>query len=333
MKTDYISKIIHRYFSGDYPPEMQEKLQAWLLNEDKMLRKEETLLCLWDELKVTNDECVYTSLQEIKRKLAFQDTGNTEKNRKHAHSDKRTRLRAAFLSMAAISLLCVLGGWWYYFSTHTEWINVTTAYGENTLCLLPDSSSVWIKPGSTLSYPKSFKGNFRQVRLSGEARFAVTKNAGKPFIIQTNTFAIQVLGTTFHVSDYPDNQQTAARLEEGKIQITLPHNKKYILSPNQKIIVDKITRTAAITSTCFSNWKEGELIFEDMPLHDILQGLKRHYGIPFLYRDFHPDKERYSIKFASDETVEQALDLLQTLTENFIWNKHNNQIIIHSWHK
>lgn len=333
MKTDYISKIIHRYFSGDYPPEMQEKLQAWLLNEDKMLRKEETLLCLWDELKVTNDECVYTSLQEIKRKLAFQDAGNTEKNRKHAHSDKRTRLRTAFLSMAAISLLCVLGGCWYYFSAHTEWINVTTAYGENTLCLLPDSSSVWITPGSTLSYPKSFKGNSRQVRLSGEARFAVTKDAGKPFIVQTNTFAIQVLGTIFHVSDYPDNQQTAARLEEGRIQITLPHNKKYILSPNQKIIVDKITRTAAVTSTCFSNWKEGELIFEDMPLHDILQGLKRHYGIPILYRDFHPDKERYSIKFASDETVEQALDLLQTLTENFIWNKHNNQIIIHSWHK
>lgn len=333
MKTDYISEIIHRYFAGDYPPEMHEKLQAWLLNEDKMLRKEETLLCLWDELKVTNDERVYTSLQEIKQKLAFQDAGNTEKNRKHAHSDKRTRLRTAFLSMAAISLLCVLGGCWYYFSARTEWINVTTAYGENTLCLLPDSSSVWITPGSTLSYPKSFKGNSRQVRLSGEARFAVTKDAGKPFIVQTNTFAIQVLGTIFHVSDYPDNQQTAARLEEGKIQITLPHNKKYILSPNQKIIVDKITRTAAITSTCFSNWKEGELIFEDMPLHDILQGLKRHYGIPILYRDFHPDKERYSIKFASDETVEQALDLLQTLTENFIWNKHNNQIIIHSWHK
>lgn len=333
MKTDYISRIIHRYFSDDYPPEMQKKLQAWLLDEDKMLQKEETLLCLWDELKVTNDDSIYISLKEIKRKLAFQDNENTEQNRKYAYHNKHTPLRIFFLSMAVISLLCVIGSCWYYFSIRTEWINVTTAYGENTLCLLPDSSSVWINSGSTLSYPKSFKGNSREVRLSGEARFAVTKDTGKPFIVQTNTFAIQVLGTTFQISDYPDNQQTTARLEEGKIQITLSHNKKYILSPNQKIIIDKITHTANITSTCFSNQEEGVLTFEDMPLHDILQGLKRHYGIPILYRDFHPDKEKYSIKFTSDDTMEQALDLLQTLTENFIWNKHNNQIIIHSWHK
>lgn len=320
MKTDYISEIIHRYFAGDYPPEMQEKLQAWLLNEDKVLLKREALHLLWNELKVTNDDSVYTSLQELKQKRLF-------------YSPKRTCLHTTILSIAVISLLCVIGGCWYYFSSRTEWINITTAYGENTLCLLPDSSSVWINPGSTLSYPKSFKGNSRLVKLSGEARFAVTKDVFKPFIVQTKTFAIQVLGTIFQVSDYPGNRQTTARLEKGKIQISLPHNKKYILSPNQKIIIDKLTHTSAITSTCFPNWKEGELIFEDMPLHDILQGLKRHYGIPILYRDFHPDKEKYSIKFTSDETMEQALDLLQTLTENFIWNKHNHQIIIHSWHK
>lgn len=333
MKTDYISGLIHHYFAGDYPPEIQEKLQAWLLNEDNVLRKEEALHLLWNELEVSNDDSVYTSLQELKQKPAFQNKGRMEKSGKHAYSHKRTYLRTAMLSIAVISLLCAFGSCWYYFSTRTEWINVTTAYGENTLCLLPDSSSVWINPGSTLSYPKSFKGNSRLVKLSGEARFSVTKDAFKPFIVQTNTFAIQVLGTIFQVSDYPGNQQTTARLEKGKIQINLPHSKKYILSPYQKIIIDKLTHTTAITATSFSKWKEGELIFEDMPLHDILQGLKRHYGIPILYRNFHPDEEKYSIKFTSDETMEQALDLLQTLTENFIWNKHNNQIIIRTWHK
>lgn len=318
MKTDYISEIIHRYFADEYPPEMQEKLQAWLLSEDKVSEKEKITRQLWDELEFTNDRSVYTSLKEVKKKLGF----------------KRFPIHNSLLSIAAIFLLCLIGSWWYYYSVRTEWIHITTAYGETAQCLLPDSSSVWINSGSTFSYPSSFKGNSRQVRLSGEARFSVTKDTRHPFLVKTKTCTIEVLGTVFQLSDYPDNQQTIARLEEGKIQVTLPQDKKYILSPNQKIIIDKAAHTAGITSTGFADREEDGLIFEDLPLHDIFQGLKRHYAIPLVYQDFHPGTHnKYSIKFTKEETLEQALDLLQALTGNFIWTKQNKQIIIHSWHK
>lgn len=318
MKTNYLSEIIHRYFSDEYPPEMQEKLQAWLLSENKATEKEKITRQLWDELQFTNDESVYASLKEVKKKLGF----------------KHFRLHPPLLSIAAIFLLCLMGSWWYYFSIRTEWIHITTAYGETAQCLLPDSSLVWINSGSTLSYPQSFKAHSRQVRLSGEARFSVTKDARHPFQVKAKTCTIEVLGTIFQLSDYPENQQTIARLEEGKIQITLPQAKKYILTPNQKIIIDKTTHTAAITSTGFPSWEEAGMIFEDLSLHDIFQALKRHYAVPLVFQDFHPDTHnKYSIKFTQEETVEQALDLLQALTENFIWTKQNNQIIIRSWHK
>lgn len=340
MKTNYISQIIHRYFTDEYPPEMEKRLQAWLVSKDKASLKEEAILLIWNELETSNDESIYQSLQEMKQKLGFKEEVKTSfpllksipEKPQSIYEKKRRRLRQAFFSLTAIALVCLIAGWWYHSSTPAQWIDISTTYGNTAQCLLPDGSTVWISPGTTLSYPKIFKGNSREVRLSGEARFSVSKDKKKPFRVRTNTCTIQVLGTVFRVSDYPENQQTFARLEEGSIEVVPANNKKYVLSPNQKIIIDKNARTIRILPTEITPWEEGELSFEDIPLHDIFQALKRHYGISIVYRYFHPGNDRYSIKFNQKENLEQALDLLQTLTENFIWSKHNNQIIIRSWH-
>lgn len=325
MKTDYISEILHRYFADDYPPELQQKLQAWLVNEEKAALKEEALLQLWNELNMANDDEITTSLLEIKRKLGFKATKSAPQNKPHAYK------RSTICSMIAISLLCLIGGWWYYLSARTEWINVTTAYGEKKLCILPDSSSVWINAGSTFRYPSSFKGNTRTVQLSGEAWFNVKRNHKTPFIIQTNTCHIQVLGTVFNVSDYRENSQMIVQLETGKVEVTLSDKEKYLLSPHQQLIRDKATQTSYISpiTSPSSAWKDGELIFENTPFPDILRALERHYNVNILFKDVQLTTDRYSIRFEKNEPIEQALDLLQELTESFTWSKNNkNQFIL-----
>lgn len=319
MERDYIPSIVHRYFAGDYPADMQEKLQAWLIGKEKASLKEEAMLEIWSELKTTHDDSVYSSLREVKQKLGLE-----------AKKQPPKRYGIIFSLAAAILLLLIVGRW-YYSSAPAEWVHITTAYGETARCVLPDSSFVWISPGSTISYHKTFKGDSREVRLCGEARFRVTKEERKPFTVRTATCTVQVLGTLFQLSDYPEDQQAIARLEEGKIEVSPSPGKTYALSPRQKITIDKTTRAISILPTRITDWEEGALVFEDIPLADIFQALKRHYGVQLVYRDFRPADDRYSIKFHPEETLEQALDLLQTLTENFIWSKHNNQIIIRSW--
>lgn len=329
MKTYYISQIIHRYFTGDYPSAMQNRLQAWLISKDKASLKEETVFLIWSDLQITNDESVYESLHEIKQKLGLEE--KEERNSKgifYKRDQKRSKLS---LSLVAVALLCLVAGWWHHSTASRQWTHITAAYGKTAECLLPDSSAVWINPGTTISYPTEFNGNSREVRLCGEARFAVTKNSEKPFIVHTKTCTIQVVGTVFQISDYPENQQAITRLEEGSIEVSPANHKRYTLSPNQKMIIDKTAHTITILPTKITNWEEEALNFEEIPLHDIFQALKRHYGIAFVYQNFHPSNDRYSIKFNRKETMEQALDLLQALTENFIWSKHNHQIIIRSW--
>ena len=47
--------------------------------------------------------------------------------------------------------------------------------------------------------PLAFGEHSREVRLSGEAYFEVTRNEDKPFVVHTKYLDIEVLGTSFNV--------------------------------------------------------------------------------------------------------------------------------------
>lgn len=63
---------------------------------------------------------------------------------------------------------------------------------------LPDGSIVWLNADSKLSYSESFSRKNRNVRLEGEGYFEV-EHGEHPFVIQTDSAQIKVLGTKFNV--------------------------------------------------------------------------------------------------------------------------------------
>ena len=101
------------------------------------------------------------------------------------HTIKNNRLH--FFRYAAAMIVAVLligGGLFAYLRQSTETITVA-ALNEVKKVVLPDSSTVWLNKGATISYAESFEGNERKVNLKGEALFHVTKNAAKPFIVSS----------------------------------------------------------------------------------------------------------------------------------------------------
>ncbi len=85
---------------------------------------------------------------------------------------------------------------------------------------LGDGSMVWLNAGSSLRFPVSFTDSTRQVYLEGEAYFQVSHN-GKPFIVTSGDMDVRVLGTSFNVLAYPDEQQLVTTLVEGSVRIDL----------------------------------------------------------------------------------------------------------------
>jgi len=199
--------------------------------------------------------------------------------------------------------------------TNASILLATTAIGENKKIELPDGTLVVLNANSILSYPSKFVGGIRSVVLKGEAFFDVAENKAKPFIVNTdNDLRIRVLGTSFNVKAYPDDDNIEAILVSGKVRvIEKKDNKEVVLKPSQratfikkadKLIVDNV-KTGNFTA-----WKEGILVYDETPMSQVISDLKRTYDISVEISS--PSIENYKYTGVFDNlTIEEVLDLFE----------------------
>ena len=88
-------------------------------------------------------------------------------------------------------------------------------YGKRFDVVLSDGTHVFLNSGTSLRYPVQFlKGFDRSVFLSGEAYFDVAKDKKHPFTVHADELDIEVLGTIFNVSHYPEDTDINTALVE-----------------------------------------------------------------------------------------------------------------------
>jgi len=299
------------FLKGNYPKELEERVQRWLVDDKDMSLKEEELHGYWETLHPEADREVYHSLQKVNKKL-----GIPVKNR-------RLFVRRAFLRAAAVIIpLFILAGGYLYLSKETGTQNLIrlSAYnGERKEILLPDGSTVWINGGSTIEYSTSFNRGTRIVRLTGEAYFSVTKNAAMPFIVNTEKFTVKVLGTEFNVSAYTKNERMTTTVNRGLVEVETKKNQVVRLEKDQQLDYNNNTSEVMIhtvNAEDFSIWKTGHLIFNYNLLRDILFSLERRYDVAFEVNEvLIARKDYYSVKFVNNEDIRQVMDVLQDICD------------------
>ena len=157
--------------------------------------------------------------------------------------------------------------------------------GERLQMMFQDGTRVYINSDSRLKYPRKFALSSREVYLEGEAYFVVSKNPDRPFIVNLNGPAIHVLGTSFDVNAYPDNKDITVCLDEGRIDLTLPSDKKYPVQPGERLVYNREDDRCTISrnsDTRFSSlWKTNVIAFRDAPLAEVIKVLHRWYNVDF----------------------------------------------------
>ncbi len=146
---------------------------------------------------------------------------------------------------------------------------------------LPDGSKVWLNAASTLSYPTAFTGARREVRLTGEAYFEISKDIRKPFIVNSRDQQVQVLGTVFNVNSYTDRDNVETTLIEGAVlvnQLRLTPGQRSLISANSAKVLPANMEAATA-------WKKGYFLFDNEALETILATLSRWYGVDFEYAE------------------------------------------------
>ncbi len=218
---------------------------------------------------------------------------------------------------------------------------ISTKKGANVQFKLPDGSTVWLNAGSKLNYEKINQTNLREVYLTGEAFFDVTKNPQRPFIIHTSTIDIKVIGTAFNVKAYPEDKTVETSLIRGKVEITLKNNpaEKYVLKPNQKlvlyntylnnnvaanekalpenfpgVVIKQINYINDDSTSKETSWMRNELSFEDESFKDIAVRMGRWYDVEFEFKNKKTEEEQLTGSFEM-ETLTEALEALKITTD------------------
>jgi ferric-dicitrate binding protein FerR (iron transport regulator) len=163
---------------------------------------------------------------------------------------------------------------------------VVVPYGQRQSVYLSDGTFVQLNAGSKLVFPATFSGRTREVYLQGEGFFEVKKNEKAPFIVKTDFIDVKVLGTTFNVSAYGDEDFATAVLVEGKVNVSqkdkLFSNEEFQLLPGQGCFYSIGSQNSVVKDVDVNQyvaWKDGLFYFKDMRLVDLVRRVKKIYNV------------------------------------------------------
>lgn len=193
-------------------------------------------------------------------------------------------------------------------------IKKRTSLGEKKTIMLPDSTFVKLNSGSELTYTVPFENKAREVNLTGEAFFEVARNVEKPFIITTGKVKTTVLGTSFDLKAYQDEEDITVVVTSGKVQVQRKDEGSnldgVVLLPNEKVTLHK-ARGKMVKEACDPDdliaWKDGKLVFRKAGFSEVLSELEKWYGVQIIRPEGLEVPGRFSGEFV-DKSLQKVLD-------------------------
>ncbi len=275
-----MDKLIVKYLNNELDHKEWKELQTWLEEDDLNKAYFNKIEAYWKN----SDGKVISARRNVLERLEselFQSKVPTRRNK----TIRLVKIAASFLLLCALSFLFYRLG---YQSTPPEkdvvlMIEKETNPGQRLTTKLPDGSIVTLNSGTKLKFPEKFDDSERVVDLSGEAFFEVEHNKDKPFIVRSNGSAVKVLGTSFNVRTYIDEEIINVAVATGKVSFTSPNNiEGVILSQNQMIsykVGQKDLSIMELDALDAFGWRNKILYFKNSEIKDIIKELERWYGV------------------------------------------------------
>ena len=98
---------------------------------------------------------------------------------------------------------------------------------------------------------------------------------------------VKVTGTHFNVEAYADRRTWKTTLVEGGVEVRLGKYQTY-LRPNEQFSFDQETNQGSLKKVNVREviaWKNGWFVFDNTPLEEIMETIRRWYNIEVEYRD------------------------------------------------
>lgn len=163
----------------------------------------------------------------------------------------------------------------------SEWVKYENSSAKILKVILPDSSTIWLQPKTSLSYNQADR-LLRQVNLIGEAFFDVKRDMARPFLIYSGKMTTKVLGTSFNVKAFPNNNQFEVAVVTGKVAVYNEADKEVLLLPKQKVIHESKSDNLTIKNLAANEnnyWEPTSLQFDDSAIQSVVEKLENNFNI------------------------------------------------------
>lgn len=190
---------------------------------------------------------------------------------------------------------------------------ITTPNGGQYQLVLPDGTKVMLNAASSLTYPASFHGNERVVKLDGEAYFEVAKNKLMPFRVKSGNQTVEVLGTHFNINAYNDEANIKTTLLEGSVKVSSGTNYALIV-PGQQAVAPKNGMGDIVKYTVDvekeTAWKNGLFSFQNDDLRSVMRQVARWYNVSVVYADNLPH-EKFTGEISRNSNLSDVFKILE----------------------
>lgn len=151
--------------------------------------------------------------------------------------------------------------------------------GKQMRVVLSDGTKVMVNAGTRLVYPSVFSENQREIYVEGEIYLDVYKDEQRPFIVRTPQMNVRVLGTSFNVSAYKEDEQASVVLVQGKVEVDVAGKGKNKLLPNEMLSVQRGKVSKSIVDVYkYICWTENIMLLDSDPLEQVVKRLSLYFG-------------------------------------------------------
>lgn len=309
---------MHRFFSGEATVREEKAILSWLTenpeNPKELIRERK----IFDTILLTDE-----SRLGVERKKFLSGVPRWAKE---------------LVRTAAILVLAIGVGYYFLHKQADETAGLSTTVtvpaGQRVNITLPDGTNVWLNSLSEISYPISFTGKERKVKLTGEAFFDVTHDPDKPFIVGTGQYDIRVLGTKFNVHSAPARGEFSTSVLEGRVMVTDCNNpdNRILLLPQQEVrYAGHRLMVQEIYDTDVFRWREGLICFREASLQSLLERFSYSYDVKIVFRSEDLPGNVLGGKLRVSDGIFHALRVLQRDARfTWEWNESENIIYISS---
>lgn len=207
-----------------------------------------------------------------------------------------------------------------------EWHTLRIPRGGEYKLVLEDGSRIWLNSASELRYPVHFTKDKRQVWLEGEAYFEIAHNAECPFVVKTAKQDVTVLGTSFDVTAYKDENDVYTTLLNGSVRVDTKGKQQVLLPGEQAVFDGEGINVKEVNAKLYCSWIEERFVFMSEDFEHVAKKLERWYNVKFVFESDDLRKKCFSGSIPKYSEMHKILKMLE-LTTNICFEM--NEGVVH----